>query len=375
MTTSTNTVDRINVNAEKDSTDMDVAGAVVNTTGTDVWGKIELKDIQEVINNIPPLTVIKDIRAIGIDELTGLEVEHQVDRGYRLAGHIVPDAKTGVDRFHAVPWMKSDGYQATSHQYTLATISENLTRRGLDHGVWKAKLSRNFGVMNTRILLSKPYQINEDPFENAMMVQKYNDHQIDTTKKGQYQPCIHIVNSFYGASTVEFSLIRIICLNGMSQIADKLKLGFVHLGKEAVLDFEQKSDRFLENIFSKNVVEQFMLELQEQPVMLQYFLEYLMHYAGPRAAENAMGQFGLDTHSLDEKINAWVAYNIMTFVASNIITSSLRQARMFTGWGQFRNSNFAQMPHVEHLDYQPHVVENAAPLQIEGPQSDIIIEG
>jgi hypothetical protein len=300
--------------------------------------KIKLRKPEAVIAEFPEMIIIDKpvITGVVVDgQGVETQVTHPIDRGYRMAGHIV---KTGSgEKFHAVPWMKSEGYKEMSHVHTLSTVCENLDKRGLKHGVWKSDFNRNFGVLKTDILLKETYKIDEDCFENKLST-TYNDQTPEDV--GVYQPMVRLTNSFFGASALEFALVRIICLNGMMRIADKLRVKFEHLRKDTIENFTASSDAFLENVFAKKTLENMIIDMSNEPIGMEAFLGWMVKMAGPRAVEKTIEQYNLEqTSYLDSTpvdFNSWMAYNMMTWVTSHIVSSHHKQQRMYVQFNQLR---------------------------------------
>jgi len=306
--------------------------------------KIQAAPVSEVLNWLPQLKVIENITAKGIcvDRFGIIEnIEVPIDNGYKLAGHV--DAN-GL--FHTCPWMKSESYSETAHDFVLGSISENLDKRGIKHGVWRAALTRNMSCMRTDLLMEQRYKINEDAFEDDLGV-LYNNSDLQkagyarTTHNrgdiGLYQPCITLVNSFFGSSQVSFSLLRIICLNGLQRIADSLTLSFTHMQNDLLKTFTDRSDRFLDNIFAGKEIENLILNMKKDQLMIGAFLEWMVAVAGSKATDAVYDQFNVEQNwkNLEtDLINKWVAYNMMTWAASHIITCQLRQRRLYSQFNQ-----------------------------------------
>jgi len=339
-------------NATGTVTDVEVTvtpGPVAPTTGAPIVSKIDvstLKTAAEVLAAMPKLQVIEDMTVSGsVRQPDGsiIQVAHLLDNGYKMAGHMAPDEKTGEVKFHSVPWMKSEGYGTLAHDYILEQICNNLVARGLGFGVWKTKFSRNYGVLSTDILLDKSYKVNETAFESALAV-NYNNGLMNAG--GYYQPMVRVKSSFFGAASLEFALVRIICTNGMMRIADKLSLKFVHLKKDILADFSRRSDLFLEHVFAQNIIETMMLEMKQEPLHLENFIGWMVKTAGPQTVNNVLTQFNLESgdeetgHYLDraegKTLDMWEGYNMMTWAASHDVTSDHKQDRMYARFPQFR---------------------------------------
>lgn len=325
------------------------------TAGKDDKNRIHLIEPSEVLEWMPKLQIMENVQATGTTIIDGKEVEvtHPIDNNYKLAGHIDRN-----DTFRACPWMKSEGYSETAHDFVLGSISENLGNRGLQHGIWRTNLTRNLGCMRTDILLKEYYKINEDAFEDDLGVQ-YNDKELKTAPSryiegdiGLYQPCVTVINSFFGASKVQFSLIRLLCLNGMHKIADSFAISFAHMQDNILSSFEQKSDKFLDKIFAGKELENMIMNMQNDQLLMSTFLEWMVATAGPKATEAVHEQFALGNNfgveydeegemvkGGDSQMSRWVAYNMMTWAASHMISNQLRQNRMY--------SQFQKLPSVE----------------------------
>ncbi len=355
-TTTTNTpeaiVTPINTGAELIS----ATGAKVETekitAGISDKNRIQLIEPSEVLEWMPKLQILENVTAKGITMVNDqyVEVEHPIDNNYKLAGHIDRN-----ETFRACPWMKSEGYSETAHDFVLGSISDNLANRGLQHGIWRTNLTRNLGCMRTDILLKEYYKINEDAFEDGLGVQ-YNDKELKTAPSsyipgdvGLYQPCVTVINSFFGASKVQFSLIRLLCLNGMHKIADSFAISFAHMQSNILTSFENKSDNFLDKIFAGKELENMIINMQEDQMLIATFLEWMTATAGPKATEALHEQYGMENNfgieyneegemvkGTDAQVSRWVAYNMMTWAASHMITNQLRQNRMY--------SQFQQLP-------------------------------
>lgn len=303
--------------------------------------KILLRPVDECLAWLPKLKVIEKVTAKGIcvDSMGIIEdIEVPIDNGYKLAGHVASD---GI--FHACPWMKSESYSETAHDFVLGEISQSLDKRGIKHGVWRSMLTRNMACMRTDLLMEQRYKINEDAFEDNLGILYNNgdlksDYAISTHHRGDiglYQPCISLVNSFFGSSQVLFSLLRIICLNGMHRIADSLTLSFTHMQSDILQKFSDRSNEFLDKIFSGHEIENLIMNMQKDQMMIAMFLEWMIDVAGTKAADAVFEQFNIEQNFPDlanGQINKWVAYNMMTWAASHLITCQLRQKRMY---GQF----------------------------------------
>ncbi len=334
--------------------DPKVAAQALKTQQSELWksqnilkapvvdNKIQMIPVSDAIAWLPKLRVLENITAKGIviePDGTIEDIEVPIDNGYKLAGHIASD---GV--FHACPWMKSESYSETAHDFVLGEISSSLDKRGINHGVWKSTLTRNMSCMRTDLLMEQRYKINEDAFEDNLGV-LYNNG--DLTKSGYsrtthsrkdigvYQPCITLVNSFFGSSLVSFSLLRIICLNGLHRIADTLTLAFAHMQNDILSKFTERSNVFLDKIFAGHEIENLIMNMQKDQIQMCMFLECLIEVAGVKAADAVYEQFNIESNFTDlanDTVNKWVAYNMMTWAASHLISCQLRQKRMY---GQF----------------------------------------
>lgn len=303
--------------------------------------KIKTQKPEAILATIPRMVIIdKPIVTGMITEPDGAEKEvtFPIDRNYRMAGHLVPNG-SGTNKFHAVPWMKSEGYKEMSHTHTLETVCENLDKRNLKFGIWKSDFSRNYGVLRTDILLKKQYKVNETCFEKDLNV-IYPEQ--DSAKEGIYQPMVRLTNSFFGASALEFALVRILCVNGMMRIADKLRVKFEHLRKDTIENFTSSSDQFMENIFAKKTVENMIMNMSDEPMKMEAFLGWLVQMAGPKPVLKVLDQFNLESEEgsyLDlapAEFNVWMAYNMMTWAASHAVTSHHKQQRMYARFSELR---------------------------------------
>ncbi len=300
--------------------------------------KILIRPVSECLEWLPKLKVIENVTAKGICiDADGIieDVEVPIDNGYKLAGHVAAD---GI--FHACPWMKSESYNETAHDFVLGEISNSLDNRGIKHGVWRSVLTRNMSCMRTDLLMEQRYKINEEAFEDNLGVLYNNedlkgDYSRSTHNRGDigiYQPCISVINSFFGSSQVLFSLLRIFCLNGMHRIADSLTLSFAHMENDILQKFTERSNRFLDNIFSGKEVENLIMNMQKDQMLIGMFLEWLLEVAGAKAADGVYEQFNIGNNFpdlIEAQVSKWVAYNMMTWAASHMITDQLRQKRMY----------------------------------------------
>lgn len=316
------------------------------TAGVDPKNRISLIEPNEVLSWMPKLRILENCTVRGQEIMPDgqiFEHEHAVDNGYKIAGHIDRD---GV--FRTCPWMKSDSYSETSHDFVLGSIIDNLNGRGLKNGIWRTNLTRNLGCMRTDILLKEYYKVNEDAFEDDLGV-RYNNKELKTAPSchipgdtGLYQPCVSVINSFFGSSKVLFSILRLYCLNGMFHIADSFTISFGHMQKNIIDSFEKKSNTFLDKIFAGKELENMIMNMQNDHLTISTFLEWMMQVAGPKATDSVFEQFNIPENfgveyddkgqmvkGMDSQVNRWVAYNMMTWAASHMITSQLRQNRMF----------------------------------------------
>ncbi len=304
--------------------------------------RLELIEPSEVLTWLPELKIIEEVTAKGVtlNEVTGLyeDIEVPIDNGYKLAGHVTADGT-----FRACPWMKSENYSETAHDYVLGSISDNLDNRGLKHGIWRSNLTRNLGCMRTDILLKEYYKVNDDAFEDDLGI-KYNNKELSTTltryipgDAGLYQPCVTVINSLFGASKVQFSLLRLVCLNGLHKIADKLSLSFTHMQSDILKNFEEKSSYFLDNVFQGKELENMIINMQNDHIQIEMFLDWMLECAGPKATEAICDQFNIGDNfamNADTLVSRWIAYNMMTWATSHVVGSQHKQDRMFT---QFQN--------------------------------------
>lgn len=304
-----------------------------------VDNQIQLLTVDETLAWLPKLQVIEEMTVKGVtyrEDGLAEDVSVPIDNGYKLAGHVASD---GI--FHACPWMKSESYSETAHDFVLGKVSESLNDRGIKHGVWRSMLTRNMACMRTDLLMEQRYKINEDAFEDGLGVlynngelkSQYAIRQHDRANIGVYQPCVTLINSFFGSSQILFSLLRIVCLNGLHRIADSLTLTFAHMESNLLQKFSDRSNIFLDKIFAGKEIENLIMNMQKDEMMISMFLEWLLDTAGKKAADAVFEQFNIENnfHNLaSDHINKWVAYNMMTWAASHIITCQLRQKRMYS---------------------------------------------
>jgi len=323
----------ININNQEaiimNATDVTILPPETTINNTTHKGKLlATRPVNDVLAEIPKIQIIENVTASGT--VDGLPVSYPItQKGYKMVGHMQDD------KFHVVPWLKSTLYRETSHDFTLGTLSRSLDGLGLQHGVWKSRFERNLGIMRTDLVLDKQYRINEDVFENTLKV-RYNDQQ--PGDEGLYQPMIILRNSFYGASSIEFALVRIICTNGMMRIADSMMVKFQHLEKALVENFQMRVERFLESLFGERVVENLIANMSAQPVILEYFLKWLIVNAGPQATEKVVDQFNLGDKPFQCELNQWMAYNMVTWVATHVV-KSVRERNLMAHVHQLKGLN------------------------------------
>ncbi len=276
--------------------------------------------------SIPELIVVDDIVITGHDIMSDTDVEYNVS-DYKVCGHMHDG------QFHVVPSMKSRRYHEMSHQYTFDNVTGALNDRGIQHSVWKQRFDRSFGVMQTDFVLNRPYKINEKTFEK-----QYKISYADNVGAGEYIPMVRLTNSFFKASKLEFALIRVLCANGMIKIADKLSISFPHVDKYVMENFQHQTNTFLGSIFDSHFVENMIENMSAHPVLIPHFLQWVANTAGVRSVDKVNTQFKLDSMGA-KKFNFWMAYNIVTWLASHHVRSQTRQSKMFATMDTLKDSS------------------------------------
>ena len=286
--------------------------------------KIELKSVENVIKSIPQLRIIDNPTIKGRDQ-HGNQVSRDIEN-YRIAGHEVFNDDGSIS-FEPIRSMKSKRYNELAHQRSLSAVSDSLLNQGLQHGVWVNRFMKNYGVMRSDILLEKQYRINENVFENDLGV-SYNDGEIGNGDAGLYQPLVRLTNSFYSSSKLQFGLVRILCANGMMNIAGMKSVSFHHLDMRAIRNFEEEAQRFLDSIFEERYVENMIANFEGSEVTVETFLNWLTEKAGQRATAKAVDQFNLDSLSTTS-INGWVATNIITWLTTHVVRNVTKERRIY----------------------------------------------
>ena len=286
--------------------------------------KIELKTVENVIESIPPLRIIDNPTIKGLDQNNNM-VTRDIEN-YRIAGHEIMDNEGNMS-FEPIRSMKSKRYNELAHPRSLQAVSDSLLNQGLQHGVWTNRFMKNYGLMRTDILLEKQYRINENVFEKDLGV-SYNGGDVRNGDAGLYQPLVRLSNSFYASSKLQFGLVRIICANGMMNIAGMTSVSFHHLDVRAIRDFEEEAQKFLDSIFEEHYVENMIANFEGNEVTVETLLNWLTEKAGQRATAKAVDQFNLDSLST-MSINGWVATNIITWLTTHVVRNATKERRIY----------------------------------------------
>jgi len=91
----------------------------------------------------------------------------------------------------------------------------------------------------------------------------------------------------------------------------------------------------INSLFEKNVIENMMINLSAQPIEYEAIITWMINYLGKQATAATVGQFNLESKGLDEFTNKWVAYNMLTWAASNVVQSVNRRNRAMAALNGF----------------------------------------
>jgi hypothetical protein len=274
---------------------------------------------------IPTLHIVKDLHGIDQD---GLAID--LDRKHKVAVHEFP---TGD--FVTVPALRSADYRELSHDYVYDKIHEVLEGAGLAHKVLSKSYTRSSGELHTDIVLEKAYKFDEKAFEDELGVEYTDD---DKGLVGEYRPVIRVRNSFIRSSQIILMFLRVVCSNGMIAVAKDSNLSrpinFTHVGK-VVEHFDKGVHRMISSLFEGHVVENMMMNLSAQPVEYEAVITWLINYLGKQATTATVDQFNLEQKGLDEFTNKWIAYNMITWAASNVVQSVNRRNKAMAALNTF----------------------------------------
>jgi hypothetical protein len=276
---------------------------------------------------IPKLHVVSNLYG---EDQDGLAIE--LDKKHKVAVHEFADGKMVT-----VPAMRSPQYQELAHDYVFDEIHQMLEDAGLKHKVFKHRYGRNSGELHADIVLEKSYKMDEKAFETEFDV-KYTDD--DGSAKGEYRPIITVRNSFLRSSMIRMGYLRVVCSNGLIDIAKDSKISkplyFQHIGhaKEA---FSQGINRLITALFDNHAIENLMLNLEAEPVEYEALINWMVQYLGRQATGQIVDQFHLADKALEDVTNMWVAYNMITWATSNVIESVNRAEKAMRAVAQLRS--------------------------------------
>lgn len=273
---------------------------------------------------IPKLHVVQGL--YGKDQ-DGLAIA--LDERYKVAVHEFPNGE-----LKTVPLLRSEQYSELSHDYVMDKIHDTLDGAGLAHKVSGCSYGASSGDMYTDIILEKAYKMDEEVFEDEFGV-KYTDN--DAGVRGEYRPIIKVRNSFVRSSSIQLGILRVVCSNGMIAIGESSDIiRFNHVGK--VLDqFDKAVDRLISNMFGQNLIENMMISLKAQPIEYGDLVQWLIDHLGKRATLSAIDMFGIGEKELVEETDKWIAYNIMTWAATNAVSSAVKRERAMASMARFIN--------------------------------------
>jgi hypothetical protein len=266
------------------------------------------------------LPKLHEVRSLNGRDQDGNQIH--LDKGVMIPVHSFP-----AGDFYTVPTLKSESYASTAHDYVTQNIAQVLEGKALDFRVTPPYYVRNTGVLHTDFVLKEPYKMNEELFEKEWGI-KYDD---GTDGGGVYLPVVRVVNSFFGASTVEMALLRLVCTNGMRVMSEKMDkqlfLRLTHIG-EVIKEFEEQVEQFMANLFDDHVVENMIKTLSSEEIDVKVFVEWLVMQFSAKAAEEVVDQFKMNNLDIEQGLNKWIALNIGTWAITHLIESRNRRAKL-----------------------------------------------
>jgi len=266
-----------------------------------------LKDTQtteETLATLPKLTVLNGLQ--GQDELGKT---YTLPKGHKLAAYEYDNGHLDV-----IPQLRSENYFELDHRYTLQTLSESLTKSGLDHQVWKPRLYKQSGIMQVNLILDMDIKVEENAFELDMGLW-YGNGRLRKSAAGLYHPMITITNSFFSSSVIEFGVVRIICENGLIDRMFSQTLKFRHL-VSICQEFETRCEALIENVLVNQTIEQLISTLAGTTIEAPTFLALMSDAAGKRITEAADAKFSITKTGM---VTLWVAFNIATYCATHLV--------------------------------------------------------
>jgi len=281
-------------------------------------------DWDTFIKGIPSLHIVSDLHGKNQD---GLAID--LDKKHKVAVHEFPN---GV--YQTVPTLRSENYKELAHAHVMDKIHEVLDGAALGHKVLRHRYTRSSGELHTDIVLDKTYKMDEVAFEKEFGA-KYTDS--DSQLIGKYRPVIQIKNSFIQSSTILMGFLRAVCSNGMIVVSHPTltkPIRFQHIGK--VIDkFDKGVEQLISGLFDDHVIENMMTNLEAQPIEYQAMIEWMVQYLGKQATGVTVDQFNIAGKDLDDFTNKWVAYNMITWAASNVVESVNRRNKAMAALNMF----------------------------------------
>lgn len=278
-------------------------------------------DWDSFIAGLPKLHMVENLYGKDQDGLV-----MPLDPKYKVALHEFED------RVETVPIIRSESYREMSHDYVMNKIHDVLEDAALSHRVLSHGYAGSTGELYTDIVLDKAYKMDEKAFEDQFGV-SYTD--TDDSFKGEYRPLIKIRNSFCRSSQVQLGILRVVCSNGMIALSEKSrKMTFTHIG-DVIEKFDMKVTELINDMFSSNLIENMMLTLEAEPIEYRAIISWLMSYLGRMATLKTIDMFGIGDKELTEETDKWIAYNIITWAASNAIQSAKKRERAMASIPRF----------------------------------------